>query len=93
MKLTEIHIQERKTDRYWSVSIDPFFERDNKKRGHHGRVDAYSERGFGVDEWAPSHVNWFSIGAVSAEEADAFQKAVATAVEYAKRMNKEHGIS
>jgi hypothetical protein len=93
MKVTEIHIQEKKTNRYWWVSIDPFFEPGNEKRGHKERISANAEKGFGVDEWTPAAVSWHSIGSVSYGEAEIFQKALATAVEYAKRMNEEHGIS
>lgn len=90
---TEIHVQERKQDRFWTVSIDPYYEPRNEKRGHRGRVDAHSQIDFGGDRWESAQVSWYSIGSVSVEEAEAFQKAVAIAIDSAKKMDLEHGIS
>lgn len=89
---TEIDVEELKQERSWTVSIDPFFEPNNKRRGHRGRVDAHSQIEIGGNNWEPAKVSWYSIGAVSVVEAEAFQKAVAIAVHHAKKMNAEHGL-
>jgi hypothetical protein len=91
---TVIHFHEQKYENSWSISFDPFHEPDNKKRGHRGRVEAHSRIDLFSEgaPWSPAEVSWFSIGSVSVEEAEAFSKAVAMAIEAAKKMNAEHGI-
>lgn len=90
---TEIHVQETKHENSWAVSIDPFFEPDNKKRGHRGRIEAHCRVDFIIGGWEPAEVSWFSIGSVSVVEAEAFSRAVVMAVEAARKMNIEHGIT
>lgn len=92
---TVINVQETKHENSWAVSIDPFYEPDNKKRGHRGRVEAHCRVDLFSEKasWGPAEVSWFSIGSVSIDEAEAFQKAVALAIEHAKRMNTEHGLA
>jgi hypothetical protein len=92
MKVTEMNVLEVKQENYWKVSIDPFYEPDNKKRAHIGRVSVWSEYGYYEKNWTPAQVSWFAMGTVSAAEAEAFQKSLETAVLYARKMDAEHGI-
>jgi hypothetical protein len=92
-KKTEINIQERKHHNAWTVSVDPYYEPDNERRGHRSRVDVHSQIEIGGDKWEPAEVGWYSIGAVSLDEAEAFQKAITIAVEHGRKMDIEHGFA
>lgn len=91
-----IEAREEKKDRYWVLRIDPVFDPENKKRGFQPKVTAYTEQDFSFESedyfWKQAVVSWYSIGSCDTQIAEAYSKAIALAVEAARRMDVEHKV-
>jgi hypothetical protein len=94
---TRLDVKERKKDRVWVVSIDPFFQEENEKYFHRDRVSVHSQleaTNLGDEyRWTPAQVSWYSIGAVNVDEAATFADAIQKAIEHGRKMDIEHGFA
>jgi hypothetical protein len=95
--MSRIEAREERKDRYHVLRIDPTFDPENLKRGFQAKVTAYAEQDFSFESndyhWKRAVVSWYSIGSCEADIADAYAKAIATAVDYARKMDVEHGLA
>lgn len=95
--MTRIEVREERKDRYWVLRIDPAFDPENLRRGFQPKVTAYADQDFSFESndyhWRRSVVSWYSGGSVTPDVAEAVSKAIALAVDRAKKVDVEHGFA
>lgn len=101
MRELTVEVRERKKEgEHWIVSIDPFFDPDDKKRGFRSvitvasqnELDEPTETGW-TRKWTKAQVSWPSFcGGERNWEISAFAEGLRIAADAAKRMNEEHKI-
>lgn len=91
-----IEVREEKKERTWIVRIDPFFN-PSSSRAFSPQVTVFSDKDYSHEDhefhWRRAYISWTSLGGVSYEEATAFTLAIASAVDHAKKMDREHGFT
>lgn len=98
MAKTKIEVRERKLDnRYWIVSIDPFFDPNDRKRGFRGKLTTESHYVMGDlkdDEWTyawdVAKISCSSWCDGTPEEMIIMAEALTIAARYATQMDAEH---
>jgi hypothetical protein len=95
--MSRIEVREERKDRYCVLRIDTMFDPENLRRGFQARVTAYAEQDFSFESndyhWKRATISWYSVGSASPEEAEAYAKAITLAIEYARKMDVEHGFT